>query len=140
MREKLLDLIYQYEAENRREENSVTEQQIEDSEKAEELIKREQNFIRVRKELIRRKLKEYDLNQQELGELLGHSKSQMSELIDDVSSFSIKDLVVIHRLFQISFDDLIPTFLDNEIREQITLNIQRLNKPKLKFSKENLYA
>ncbi len=135
-----MDLIYQYEAENRREENSVTEQQIEDSEKAEELIKREQNFIRVRKELIRRKLKEYDLNQQELGELLGHSKSQMSELIDDVSSFSIKDLVVIHRLFQISFDDLIPTFLDNEIREQITLNIQRLNKPKLKFSKENLYA
>ena len=140
IRKKILDLIYDYENKNWRDEEKITDGQIEESDKAEEIVNKELQFYNRRKETIRRKLKDYDMTQQDLGDLLGHSKTYISELVNGVSNFSIKDLVIIHRIFQISFDILIPTFIEDETRNQLKRNIQRLNKPKLKLRKEDLYA
>ncbi len=140
VREKLLQLMEDYENKYWSSDTEITDQQINESDKAEELIQREITFYNNRKEIIRAKLKEYDMNQQELGELLGHSKSYISELVNGLSNFSMKDIVLIHRIFKISFDDLIPPFIETETKDKLKRNIFRLNKPKLKLSKEDLYA
>jgi transcriptional regulator with XRE-family HTH domain len=140
IREKLLQLMEDYEKKHWNNFKPISDEQIKESDKAEEIIHKENEFFNKRKEIIRAKLKEYDMNQQELGELLGHSKSYISELVNGVSNFSMKDIIVIHRIFKISFDDLIPTFIESETRDEIKRNIHKLNKPKLRLSKENLYV
>jgi len=139
IRDKLLQLMENYENKHWNNSDLITDEQIEESDKAEDIIQKEIEFYNKRKEIIRSKLKEYDMNQQELGELLGHSKSYISELVNGASNFSMKDIIVIHRIFKISFDDLIPTVIESETRDEIKKNIHKLNKPKLKLSKEDLF-
>ncbi|MDD4192831.1 MAG: helix-turn-helix transcriptional regulator, partial [Mangrovibacterium sp.] len=98
----------------------------------------EQKFIARRKEAIRKKMKSYDMTQTDLGVLLGHKKSYISELINGVSQFSMKDLVIIHRILHIELSKLIPTYLQNDTIEQVKKSIAHLNKPKLKLSKKDL--
>ncbi len=81
--------------------------------------------------LLEKNLKDYDMTQQDLGLILGHPKSYMSELINGVSQFTLKDLVIIHRILGISLNILIPTFLQSETRDKIRESIKKLNKPKL---------
>ena len=140
IRDKLLQLMEDYENKHWDNLELISDEQVEESDKAEELIQKEIEFFNKRKETIRARLKEYDMNQQELGKLLGHSKSYISELVNGVSNFSMKDIIVIHRIFKISFDDLIPTFIESETRDEIKRNIHKLNKPKLRLSKEDLYV
>ena len=78
------------------------------------------------------------MTQQDLGISLGHKKSYMSELINGVSQFSLKDLVIVHRVLRIELLKLIPTYLQNETREKVKKSIIRLNKPKLKLRKKDL--
>ena len=138
LREKLLDMIEDYENKNWSDSDQITEKQIGESDAAEKQVDQEQLFIRKRKELIVEKLKEYDMNQKELGELLGHRKSYMSELLNGLSQFSLKDLIIIHRIFGIELKNLVPTTLQNETREKIQRNIMKLNNPKLKQSKKDI--
>lgn len=138
IREKLRGLIQDYEEENWSDDKLITNDQIVETEKAEFLIENERKFIQERKEAIRKRLKNYDINQQELGEILGHPKSYMSELINGVSQFTLKDLVIIHRILKIDLLLLIPTFLQNETKEKVKQSIMRLNKPKLRLRKEDL--
>jgi plasmid maintenance system antidote protein VapI len=76
------------------------------------------------------------MTQQELGVLLGHPKSYMSELIKGVSQFTMKDLVIIHRIFDISLNTLIPTYLQSETSERVKESIKKLNNPKLRLKKK----
>lgn len=62
----------------------------------------------------------------------------MSELINGVSPFSLKDLIVINRLLKIDLTDLIPTFLSPFERIKIMTRIDRLDNPKLQSSKDDL--
>lgn len=62
----------------------------------------------------------------------------MSELINGVSPFSLKDLIVINRLLKIDLTDLIPTFLSPSERIKITTRIDKLDNPKLQSSKDDL--
>ncbi len=87
---------------------------------------------------IRKRLKAYDMSQQDLGILLGHKKSYVSELINGVSQFSLKDLVIIHRVLRIELSILVPTYLQNDTREKVKNSIIKLNKPKLKLRKTDL--
>lgn len=75
------------------------------------------------------------MSQQDLGVLLGHPKSYMSELINGVSQFTMKDLVIVHRILGISLKMLIPTYLQSETRERIQESIRKLDKPKLGLAK-----
>ena len=136
--DRLFDLIQAYESENWSDSASITDKQIEKAEIAEQLVEIERNFISQRKEIIRKRLKNYEINQTDLGKLLGHKKSYMSELINGVSQFSMKDLVIIHRILKIKLSRLIPTYLQNETRERVKESIRQLNNPKLRLSKQDL--
>lgn len=135
LRKKLRDLIKEYENKAWSDFEQVTDSQVEESDEAEELVNYEEKFIHKRKEAIRRKLKEYDMTQQDLGLILGHPKSYMSELINGISQFTLKDLVIIHRILGVSLKTLIPTYLQSETRDRVEESIKKLNKPKLGLTK-----
>ncbi len=138
VRKKLRDLISEYELREWSDFENITDSKIKELDKAEAIINYEQLFVAKRKESIRRKLKEFDMTQQDLGVLLGHPKSYMSELINGVSKFTMKDLVIIHRVFGINLKMLIPTYLQSETRKQVKTSIHKLNKPKLRLRKAEL--
>ena len=138
IRKKLRDIIEVYENKNWSSDSKITDKKIRESDLAESIAEKERQFIQNRKELIRKKLKSLNLSQQELGGILGHrSKSYMSELMNGVSPFSLKDLIVINRLLKIDFTHLVPTFLPQSDRVKIRISIQKLDNPKLKLSKDD---
>lgn len=136
--DKLFKLIQNYESENWSNSKTIDNEQFVKSEIAESLIEVERLFVQQRKEVIIKRLKTYDMTQQDLGILLGHKKSYMSELVNGVSQFSLKDLVIIHRILRIDLVKLIPTYLQNDTKEKIKNSIIKLNKPKLKLRKKDM--
>jgi len=137
-RKKLRDLIKDYEDRVWSDFEKITDSQVEASDNAEQIVSYEQKFINRRKDAIRKKLKKYDMTQQDLGSILGHPKSYMSELINGISQFTLKDLVIIHRVLEINLTILIPTFLQSETRDKVSESIKKLNKPKLGLRKIEL--
>lgn len=139
VRKKLRDLIEQYENQNWSADSTISDKKLRESNVAELIAEKERLFIQRRKELIRKKIKSLNLTQQDFGKVLGHqSKSYMSELINGVSPFSLKDLIVINRILKIDLTDLIPTFLPQSDRVKIRKTIKKLDNPKLKLSKDDL--
>jgi hypothetical protein len=55
--------------------------------------------------------------------------------MNGIRPFSLKDLIIIHRLLKIDLQNLIPTFLTQNERLQIKSSLEQLNKPNLKLSK-----
>ena len=139
VRRKLRRLIKEYEDTHWTEDVGITEAQIAAAENAEMIVENERQFLKQRRELILRKLKSLDMNQQELGQLLDHSKTYISELMNGVSQFSLKDLLIIHYVLKIDLNNLIPPFLQNETKEKIEHSIRKLNKPKLYLRKNGLF-
>ncbi|PZX11276.1 helix-turn-helix protein [Breznakibacter xylanolyticus] len=133
LRNKLRDLIKDYEDRHWSDLDNISDSQIKESDTANVLIENETVFIQKRKETIRTKLKAHNMTQQDLGTILGHPKSYMSELMNGVSQFSLKDLVIIHRILGIHLNHLIPTFLQPETREKVNSSINKLNNPKIKL-------
>ena len=72
IRKKLRDLIEDYETANWSN-DFPSEEKLRDNETASRIAEQERQFIHDRKNLIRKKLKGLDLNQQDLGLILGHS-------------------------------------------------------------------
>jgi transcriptional regulator with XRE-family HTH domain len=138
IQDKLFRLIQDYESKNWSDSDKITDEQIDEAETAEQLIEIERKFIAQRKDIIRKRLKSFEMNQTDLATLLGHKKSYMSELINGVSQFSMKDLVIIHRVLRIDLLKLIPTYLQNDTRTRIKESITKLNKPKLRLRKKDL--
>lgn len=139
IRKKLRDLIAQYETKNWSSDVEISAEKLRESDVAELIAEKERQFIQHRKELIRKKLKSLNLTQQDFGRLLGHSsKSYISELMNGISPFSLKDLIVIKRLLKIDLADLVPTFLPQSERVKIRTTIKALNNPKLKLSQDDL--
>lgn len=139
VRSKLRDLLSKYEDKHWSSSSTVSAEQIRESDLAELIAEMERQFIKRRKELIRTKLKASDLTQQDFGRILGHnSKSYMSELMNGLSPFSLRDLIVIHRLLKIELTELVPTILSQAEREKIIKTLDQLNNPKIKLSKTDL--
>jgi len=61
----------------------------------------------------------------------------MSELINGVNPFVMKDIVVIHILLKIEFGDLVPTFLPQQVRLKIKSALEEFDNPKLKLSSQD---
>jgi len=102
LRKKLRDIIEVYENNHWSDIHKIDETQIKENESATFIAQQESAFIEKRKALIKSKLQENQLNQQELGMILGHkSKTHMSELMNGISPFSLKDLILINRLLRI---------------------------------------
>lgn len=138
IRKKLRDLIKDYEDKHWSDFEKITDSLVEESDKAKAIFDSELRFIQKRKDSIRKKLKEFDMTQQDLGVLLGHPKSYMSELINGVSQFTLKDLIIIHRVLGINLNILIPTSLQSETSDRVRESIKKLNKPKLRLRKTEL--
>ena len=136
--DKLFRLIQDYEDRKWTDSENIPDKQFDEAETAEQLVEIERKFILQRKDAIRKKLKSYEMTQTDLALILGHKKSYMSELINGVSQFSMKDLVIIHRVLRIDLAKLIPTYLQNDTRERVKQSISQLNKPRLKLRKKDL--
>lgn len=137
-RQHIKELILKYEKINWNNDDNISERQIEESDIAEKLIEKEEEFIYQRKLIIKKKLKKLGLNQQDLGKILGHRKNYMSELINGVRPFSKNDLVIIHRLLKIKLDQLMPTFIETNMIEKINSVLDELNIEKLKLDENDL--
>jgi len=135
IRQHLIALIEKYESKNWSNESEISEQQVKESDIAEKIVSAENEFIQKRKEIIKGKLKENEITQKDLAKILGHRPNYMSELMNGVRPLSRDDIVVIHRLFEIEFKDLIPPFLKKEVTNHIrtTLGALRNKKVRLKI-------
>ena len=75
-----------------------------------------------------------DLTQQDLAFLLGHkSKTYMSELINGIKAFTLKDLIIINQVLKIELKQLIPVFLSKEDQIKVKKAVIQLDKPKVKL-------
>lgn len=138
LRRKLRDLIEDYESKNWSSASRITDKKLKESDLAEAIAEKERQFIENRKELIKSKLKRLDLTQQDFGKILGHkSKSYMSELMNGINPFSLRDLIIINRLLKIDLTDLVPTFLPQTDRNKIKSSIEKLENPKLQLSQDD---
>jgi transcriptional regulator with XRE-family HTH domain len=137
-RTQLRAIIKEYEKVNWSADSTISDKKIEERDAAELIAEQERKFLANRKEIIKSKLTELGINQQDLGQILGHSKSYISELINGINPFNLKDLIIIHKLFNIKLEDLIPTIIPQKESEKIKSSILKINKPKLKLGKEDL--
>jgi len=133
---RLRSIIKQYEKEHWSEESEINDQQIQESNIAEYIAEQERVFLEKRKIAIKERLNQLKISQQDLGKILGHSKTYMSELMNGICPFSMRDLIILHKLFGIKLEDLIPTIISEKDRIKIKSSITELNKPELKLGKE----
>ncbi|MBC7642680.1 MAG: helix-turn-helix transcriptional regulator [Flavobacterium sp.] len=137
-RNQLRSIIKEYEKANWSSDTIISEKQIAESDFAEITVEREQLFLNKRKETIKKKLTELGMNQLDLGIILGHSKSYISELMNGISPFTLKDLIVIHNLFEIKLEHLISTTIPQKEGLRIKFLLSKLNRPKVKLEKIKL--
>ncbi len=139
LRTKLRNLIADYESREWSDLEAITDEKIIESDKSELFAERERIFLENRKQQIRKQLKSLDLTQENLGAILGHkSKTHMSELMNGIKPFTLKDLIIINRLLKIDIKELIPLFLSREDQIKINSAVVKLNKPQIKLQKEDL--
>jgi transcriptional regulator with XRE-family HTH domain len=119
-REKLFDILENYEKQHWSHVDLVTDLQVIESDAAEEFVAKERAFFQKRKKKIKLRLKALNLTQGDLTAVLGHkSKTYISELINGLSPFTLKDLVILHHFLSINMKELIPTFLNEKEMERI---------------------
>jgi transcriptional regulator with XRE-family HTH domain len=132
LRNRLRDVIADYENSHWNNLNQIDDQRLAESEQAEATAESERLFIEKRKALLKKKLKELDLTQEDLAMILGHkSKTHMSELINGIRPFTLKDLIVINRVLSIDLTSLIPAFLSKEDQTKIKEALLKLGNPKV---------
>lgn len=137
IRMHLRNLIKDYEKTNWTDEDSITDNQIKDSDLAEALVQAENYFYERRKERIKSKLKDAGLTQNDLAKILGHRKNYMSELINGLRPFSKEDLIIINRLFKIKLEHLIPTFIKQDRASHIKRTLESLSHNKIRLTKKD---
>lgn len=134
LRHQLRELLESYERSEWADADSIDDRQLIQSEKAEFIADQERQFLETRKRTIRNRLKQLELTQENLGSILGHrSKTHMSELMNGIKPFTLKDLIIIHRLLKIEMSVLIPVFLSSSDQEKVKLAVSKLDKPKVKL-------
>jgi len=138
VRKNLRDLIEVWENNQWSSDSVITEEKIQESDLAEIIAEKERLFFERRKKMIKAKLNSLNLSQQDFGTILGHNnKSYMSELMNGISPFALKDLIVINRLLKIDLTYLVPNILSHTERLKIKASIEKLKNPKLKLSKDD---
>lgn len=141
LRNKLRDLIVEYEKRVWSNEDAVDAELLAQSDRAQLIIEKERMFLEKRKKIIQARLKDFSLTQAELGLLLGHkSKTHMSELINGIKPFTLQDLVIISKIFKLDIDSLVPKYLSIEKIDRISAVIEEINNPKLSKIKPTLLS
>lgn len=139
LRQQLRELLESYERSEWADADYINDRQLIQSEKAEFIADQERQFMETRKLTIRNRLKQLELTQENLGSILGHkSKTHMSELMNGIKPFTLKDLIIIHRLLKIEMSVLVPVFLSDADQKRIKFAVEQLDKPKVKLAAEDL--
>ena len=139
LRSKLRSIIEKYESAEWSDVDKIDEKKLIESDKSEYIAEQERLFIENRKQAIRKKMKEADLTQENLASILGHkSKTHMSELMNGIKPFTLRDLIIINRLFKIDMDILIPRFLSTKDQVEVKENLEKLGKLGVKLSCDDL--
>ena len=132
LRKKLRNIIEKYENKEWSVVESIDDNKLLESEKAEKFAELERQFLETRKIEIRKKLKALELTQENLASILGHkSKTHMSELMNGIKPFTLRDLIIIHQLLKIEISTLIPVFLSKEEQTKINKVVEKLDKSKV---------
>jgi len=132
LRKKLRGIIENYENKEWSVVESIDDNKLLENEKAEKFAEIERQFLENRKLEIRKKLKALEITQENLGSILGHkSKTHMSELMNGIKPFTLRDLIIIHQLLKIEISTLIPTFLSKEEQIKINKAVEKLDKTKV---------
>ena len=141
LRSKLRSIIEKYESAEWSDVDEIDDKKLTESDKSEFIAEQERLFIEQRKQVIRQKIKEADLTQENLATILGHkSKTHMSELMNGIKPFTLRDLIIINRLFNIEIDVLIPRFLSNKDQAEVKEALEKLDKPAVKLSCDDLVS
>jgi len=131
IRKKLRGIIEKYENKEWSVVESIDDNKLLESEKAEKVAEIERQFLETRKLEIRKKLKAFEITQENLALILGHkSKTHMSELMNGIKPFTLKDLIIINQLLKIEIAILIPVFLSKEEQTKINKAVEKLDKSK----------
>ena len=139
LRTKLRNIIEKYENSEWIDVEKLDDNKLLESEKSEHIAELERLFIENRKQSIRKTLKKFDLTQENLASILGHkSKTHMSELMNGIKPFTLKDLIVINRLLKIKISTLIPVFLSKEDQIKVKEAVIKLDKPKVRLTSNDL--
>jgi len=139
IRTKLRDIIEKYEIAEWNDVDKIDDNKLLESDKAERIAELERLFLENRKQAIRKKLKELELTQENLASILGHkSKTHMSELMNGIKPFTLKDLIIINRLLKIEIAVLLPIFLSKEDQIKVKEALVKLGKPKVRLTSEDL--
>lgn len=139
MRQQLRELLEHYERSEWSDPSTVDDRQFIQSEKAEFIAEQERQFMETRKRTIRNRLKQLELTQENLASILGHkSKTHMSELMNGMKPFTLKDLIIMHRLLKIEMSVLVPVFLSDADQKRVKSAVDQLDKPKIKLAAEDL--
>ncbi|MEX2597458.1 MAG: helix-turn-helix transcriptional regulator [Salibacteraceae bacterium] len=134
IRSALRDMIQAYEETSWKPNQKVSNAKFMESELAEHIAEEERVFVLQRKRAIKSKLAQLGINQQQLGLILGHkSKTHMSELMNGLTSFTLRDLVLISRLLKIEMEVLVPHFLNLNERKKVITSIGKLTNTNLKL-------
>jgi transcriptional regulator with XRE-family HTH domain len=139
LRHQLRELLETYELGEWSDPTSIDDRQLIQSGKAEFIADQERQFMETRKRTIRNRLKQFELTQENLGSILGHkSKTHMSELMNGIKPFTLKDLIIIHRLLKIEISILVPVFLSDSDQKRVKFAVDKLDKPKIKLAADDL--
>jgi transcriptional regulator with XRE-family HTH domain len=139
LRQQLRVLLEAYELAEWTDSSSVDDRQLIQSEKAEFIAEQERQFMETRKHTIRNRLKQLELTQENMASILGHkSKTHMSELMNGIKPFTLKDLIIMHRILKIEMSILVPVFLSDADQKRVKLAVDKLDKPKVKLAAEDL--
>lgn len=138
LRTKLRNIIERYEISEWSDITKIDDSKLSESAKSEHIAELERLFIETRKQAIRKKLKELDLTQENLALILGHkSKTHMSELMNGIKPFTLKNLIIINRLLKINIAVLIPVFLSKEDQVKVKEAVIKLDKPKVRLTSDD---
>lgn len=138
LRSKLRNIIEKYEDSEWSDVENIDNNKVTESNKSEHIAELERLFIENRKQVIRKRLKELDLSQKNLGSILGHkSKTHMSELMNGIKPFTLRDLIIINRLLKIEMA-ILPVFLSKEDQIRIKEAVLKLDKPKVRLTSVGL--
>jgi len=139
LRSKLREIIEKYENAEWNDVDKIDDRKLLESDKSERIAELERLFLEKRKQIIRKKLKELELTQENLALILGHkSKTYMSELMNGIKPYTLRDLIVINRLLKIEIAVLIPVFLSKEDQTKVQEAVIKLGKPKVKLTSYDL--
>jgi transcriptional regulator with XRE-family HTH domain len=138
LRNELRALLTAYESLHWTDIDKISENQLLESEIAEQVVLAEQEFLKQRKEIILTRLTKLGLIQKDLGTLLNHSKSYTSELLNGIRAFSSNDLILIHKLLKIDLSDLFPTHISAQTQKRIQDSMGKISSKKIRLKAPEL--